>query len=203
MPTPPPSFGRRGGLALTLASASAACGASYQSVYENEVHFEHCYAVDVSPNMTQGAKLQCWADWTKRFSQGQPRDRVEYALARQRALLSGSDDPAPRMTIGAQPMAVGPQPSAAPPPVAASPVAASPLPRTPYEGPPATMALAPTAPPSAAAPPPPRGDRNLSPTQLCARDCGEAFTSCATACQRSNCYNRCGELAKKCIAECL
>lgn len=199
MPTPPPpSLGRCGGPTFALALLSTACGASYQSVYENEVHFEHCYAVDVSPNMPHGTKLQCWTDWTQRFSQGQPRDRVEYALARQRALISGSDDPAPRMTIGGQA-------SPGPPPVAASPVAA-PLPRTPYEGPPATMALAAQAATLSAAPPsppPPKPDRNLSPTQLCTRDCGEAFTSCATACRQNPCYNRCGDLAKKCIAECL
>jgi hypothetical protein len=198
--TPPySSFGRRGGLSLALVSCLTACGASYQSVYENEVHFEHCYAVDVSPNMSQSAKLQCWSEWTKRFSQGQARDRVEYAYSRQRALMSGSDDPAPRMSIG-------PQSPSGPPPLAASPVVASPLPRTPYEGPPATMALTatPAPPPSApVAAPVSQHDKNLSPTQLCARDCGESFTSCATACQRSNCYNRCGELARKCVSECL
>jgi hypothetical protein len=166
-------------------------------VYENDVHFEHCYAVDASPTMPHNVKLQCWAEWSQRFSQGQARDRVEYALARQRALLSGADDPSARIAIGAQP-------SSAPPPLAASPVVASPLPRSPYEGPPATMALASAAPaPSAAPPAPAKPEKNLSPTQLCARDCGEAFTGCATACQRSTCYNRCGELARKCIAECL
>ncbi len=194
MPHPPPSLGRRGGLPFALLACSTACGASYQSVYENEVHFEHCYAVDVSPNMPHASKLQCWSEWTKRFSQGQARDRVEYAYSRQRALLSGADDPAPRMTIGAQA-------SSAPPPLAASPVVASPLPRTPYEAPPATMAFA--APSTSASAPAPKHEANLSPTQLCARDCGEAFTSCATACQRSTCYNRCGDLARKCVADCL
>ncbi|MCU0685408.1 MAG: hypothetical protein MUF34_24740 [Polyangiaceae bacterium] len=201
MPLPLPLRGRCGGPAfafsLTVALALSACGASYQSVYENEVHFEHCYAVDVSPNMPQSSKLQCWTEWSQRFSQGQARDRVEYAYSRQRALLSGADDPAPRMTIGAQP-------SNAPPPLAASPVVASPLPRTPYEGPPATMAFAPASASASAAPAPPaKAEKNLSPTQLCTRDCGEAFTSCTTACQRNACYNRCGDLAKKCISDCL
>ncbi|HEU4536018.1 MAG TPA: hypothetical protein VFS00_17960, partial [Polyangiaceae bacterium] len=69
MPHPTPLRARRAGLAFALALGSSACGASYQSVYENEVHFEHCYAVDVSPNMSQTAKLQCWTEWTQRFSQ--------------------------------------------------------------------------------------------------------------------------------------
>jgi hypothetical protein len=58
----------------------------YQSVYEGDVRFEHCYRVDEERNVAITEKLQCWRDWSQRFHYGQSRDRISYALGRERTL---------------------------------------------------------------------------------------------------------------------
>jgi hypothetical protein len=50
-------------------------------MYECDVHFEHCYALDMS-GTTIEAKRACWQDWLSGYTYGQSRDRVEYARAR-------------------------------------------------------------------------------------------------------------------------
>jgi hypothetical protein len=59
----------------------AACGPSYQAVYECDVHFEHCYALDES-SASADAKKDCWRDWLHGYTYGQSRDRVEYGGTR-------------------------------------------------------------------------------------------------------------------------
>ncbi|HZU85234.1 MAG TPA: hypothetical protein VE987_20015, partial [Polyangiaceae bacterium] len=67
--------------ALFLAFGAAACGPSFQAVYECDVRFEHCYALDQEPAPAD-AKKQCWREWLHGYTYGQPRDRVEYAATR-------------------------------------------------------------------------------------------------------------------------
>jgi hypothetical protein len=51
-------------LATGLALAGlAGCGPSFQAVYDGDVRFEHCYALDESPNAPMAAKKDCWRDW--------------------------------------------------------------------------------------------------------------------------------------------
>ncbi|HEX4445084.1 MAG TPA: hypothetical protein VH044_00045 [Polyangiaceae bacterium] len=59
----------------------AACGPSYQAVYESDVHFEHCYALDES-GASVDSKKECWRDWLHGYTYGQSRDRVEYGGTR-------------------------------------------------------------------------------------------------------------------------
>ena len=66
----------------------SACGASYQAVYEGEVRFEHCYRLDEEPGIPPDQVRMCWKDWAQHYTFGQTRDRLEYALRRQRELTA-------------------------------------------------------------------------------------------------------------------
>jgi hypothetical protein len=64
-----------------LATGVAACGPSFQAVYECDVRFEHCYALDQGPGSLEAKKL-CWRDWLHGYTYGQSGDRIQYAAAR-------------------------------------------------------------------------------------------------------------------------
>src|SRR5580704_16522387 len=68
-------------LGLAAVGGSAACGPSFQAVYECDVHFEHCYALDQG-GATVEAQKECWRDWLHGYTYGQSRDRVEYGGTR-------------------------------------------------------------------------------------------------------------------------
>lgn len=80
-------------LALTLSAAAiaslAACGPSVQAIYEGNVRFEHCYRLDLDPQITPTHREACWREWKELYVYGQSRDRVDYADRRIRALSSG------------------------------------------------------------------------------------------------------------------
>jgi len=78
-----------GALAI-CAVAAVSCGPSFQAVYECDVHFEHCYAVDMS-DLAIAEKRLCWREWLAGYTYGESRDRVEHARSRLAAL--SSDDP--------------------------------------------------------------------------------------------------------------
>jgi hypothetical protein len=69
------------------------CGASYQAVYEGEVRFEHCYRLDEDPGIPLMQRRECWREWTQFYTFGQTRDRLEYALRRQRELTARIENP--------------------------------------------------------------------------------------------------------------
>jgi hypothetical protein len=74
---------------LALAVLVAACGPSFQTIYENDARFEHCYALEEgSASLTQ--KATCWRDWKEHHTLGQTRDRVDYAMSRYVALNSNA-----------------------------------------------------------------------------------------------------------------
>jgi hypothetical protein len=79
---------------LTL--ATLACGPSFQAVYEGDVRFEHCYAVDETPGTAAGDRAACWRDYLKNYTFGQTKDRIEYASSRHYALTSGLEEPSAR-----------------------------------------------------------------------------------------------------------
>ena len=68
--------------------ADLACGPSFQTIYENDARFEHCYALDDSATASLDKKARCWRDWKEHHTFGQTRDRVEYAQSRYVALNS-------------------------------------------------------------------------------------------------------------------
>jgi hypothetical protein len=85
------------------ALAGAACGPSFQTVYENDARFEHCYALDETPTAAMTRKADCWNDWTKNHTYGQTRDRVEYARARYDALSTVPQLPTDEAMMAAAP----------------------------------------------------------------------------------------------------
>jgi hypothetical protein len=72
--------GALGACWLALA-ACAACGPSFQAVYEGDVQFEHCYGLDMG-TATPEAKRSCWRTWVASYTYGQSRDRIDYAAKR-------------------------------------------------------------------------------------------------------------------------
>lgn len=77
-------------IALGSMVAALACGPSYQTVYEADVTFEHCYALDDRADAPLAGKRDCWQTWRRRFAAGQSRDKMEYAAARAEALSRGT-----------------------------------------------------------------------------------------------------------------
>jgi hypothetical protein len=69
------------GLVATGAGATTGCGPSFQAVYECDVNFEHCYALDQG-SASPDAMKACWREWLHSYTYGQSRDRVEYAATR-------------------------------------------------------------------------------------------------------------------------
>jgi hypothetical protein len=85
--------------AAPAAMGGIACGPSFQAVYECDVHFEHCYALDESGASVE-QKKECWRDWLHGYTYGQSRDRVEYGGTRYSELsldptLPSEDQPSP------------------------------------------------------------------------------------------------------------
>lgn len=113
------------GVVFGAASVGAfACGPSFQAVHDGEARFEHCYALDERPNEPLEKKAECWNDWAKHYTYGQTRDRVQYAVARARALGQVPNLPTDEAMMSAAPgegvrnAAVAPAPTSAfaPPP---------------------------------------------------------------------------------------
>ena len=88
--------------------AFCACGPSFQTIYENDARFEHCYALDESATTSLAKKAECWNDWKSNHTFGQTRDRVEYAHSRYVA-LNQSDVPTDEAMMHAAPGEVGEQ----------------------------------------------------------------------------------------------
>jgi hypothetical protein len=83
------------GLALL---SSLGCGASMEAVYEGEVRFERCMALDARADVTPTARRACWHEWVGHYSYAQSRDRIDHAEQRidELALGVGSLSRAPR-----------------------------------------------------------------------------------------------------------
>ena len=94
---------------LLLLPIALACGPSFQTIYENDARFEHCYALDDSANASLAQKAACWKDWKERHTFGQTRDRVEYAQSRYVALSQVPDLPTDEAMMQAAPGEVGEQ----------------------------------------------------------------------------------------------
>jgi len=80
------------GAALLLGSAS--CGTNMQAVYEGDVRFEHCMALDWRESVY---RRRCWIEWVAFYTYGQTRDRVLHAQRRiqQLGLSEAAGQPAP------------------------------------------------------------------------------------------------------------
>lgn len=68
---------------------TVSCGASIQALYEGDVRFEHCMALDARPDVERALREICWGEWVTFYTFGQTRDRIEYARMRQRQIAAG------------------------------------------------------------------------------------------------------------------
>jgi hypothetical protein len=189
----------------------------YQSVYEGDVRFEHCYRVDEERNIAIAEKMQCWRDWTQRFHYGQSRDRISYALARQRTLaqaLAAGQPAAPRGAADAQKSAL-PQPKnlyAPPPPTLAPASLETAPPGDPLRGnreasspdagsvdPPRSLAAAHLG---TAKTEPPYATLVDAPGASCAGACVKTWSSCKQPCKAGACRAACDDEYRGCMKAC-
>jgi hypothetical protein len=188
--------GRPTGAALTLAVSSAllapsllavGCGASIQAVYEGDVRFEHCMALDAKPEGRDAIRRACWTEWVEFYTYGQTRDRVRYA--EQRIVQLGG-------TAGTAGMADGG--------LADDPLQA-PAPRTGLLAPPAEAGA-----PEGGPPPPSPGitgaaiDAGAPNEELarCREDCHAARDECERPCRSARCRKACAANLPSCLAAC-
>ncbi len=76
--------------AVAMALGGGGCGASIQAVYEGNVRFEHCMALDAQAEVTPVIRRACWVEWVQFYTYGQTRDRVVHAQIRIQQLNNGS-----------------------------------------------------------------------------------------------------------------
>jgi len=176
-----------------VAALLGACGPSFQTIYENDARFEHCYALDDSATATLEQKSACWKDWKEHHTFGQTRDRVEYAQSRSVA-LSSADVPTDEAMMHAAPGEVGehtqltaptPTNAFAPPEAMMAAVDAGT-----HASPPPTIT-------AFVAPPPPAADAG-APVRpraaVCTDECTRAFQECKSSRDAGSCddgYDRC------------
>jgi hypothetical protein len=165
-------------VAGALAGAGAiSCGASIQVVYEGDVRFEHCMALDSRPDVKPTIRRACWEGWVKFYTFGQTRDRIDYARKREQQLSAASDfdeaDWVPPQT-GAPIAAPDPTSAFAPPPMMLG-----------NDG----------GPPDAAAPVP-------DERQACTADCQQSLDACRHACKTAPCEKACSGYYKRCTKRC-
>jgi hypothetical protein len=173
-----------------LLLALLSCGPSFQAIYEGDARFEHCYAMDDNPNASLHEKGDCWKDWYQHYTYGQTRDRVEYAVARARALSRAPQVPTDEAMM-----------AAAPGEVPAGRSVAAPAPTSAFAPPPKTLAEMDGGAPSSSSLPPPRRDTRHAtpatsaalptgpslpppppPESECVGVCRQTWESCASAC---------------------
>ncbi|HEY8087833.1 MAG TPA: hypothetical protein VIF09_08310 [Polyangiaceae bacterium] len=197
-------FGRRGipgirwgavGLGVVAAVAGAGgtgCGPSFQAVYECDVRFEHCYALDQQP-IGVDAQKACWREWLHNYTYGQSRDRVEYAAARFSELSLDPTLP----SVDTPTHVHRPQNNAAPLPTSAF----APPPNLAGESTPALAAT--TPPPATAAATSPRAVAAAAhaPGEQCTIACAERWSGCRKDCKDGAC-DACDGSYRACVPAC-
>lgn len=89
--------------AVASAAGLFACGPSFQAIYEGNVRFEHCYALEENAQAPMPKKAACWREWSEQYTYGQTRDRIQYATARYVALSQAPSLPTDEAMMMAAP----------------------------------------------------------------------------------------------------
>jgi len=173
---------------VILAAGVISCGASIQAVYEGDVRFEHCMAIDSSPDVKPALPAQCWEEWLKFYTFGQTRDRIEHARTRVKQLGASSDfsegewrsQPPPKAAAVPDPTSV-----LAPPPMLLATDGGAQEGGAPLDG---------GAADAAANVPLPGAD--------CAAECEPAYASCRKECKTPACEKGCATKYKRCMKRC-
>jgi hypothetical protein len=172
--------------AALLGLGSVSCGASLQALYEGDVRFEHCMALDSRSDMKPTIRRACWDEWRTYYTFGQTRDRIEYAALRDRQLSGASDFDEGDWQIDGSggPSSVDPTSALAPPPMLiAAPVVDAGVEDAQAD---ASDAEADSAPPAAP----------------CASDCEQSWSSCRGECNAASCEKECSSKYKRCMKRC-
>jgi hypothetical protein len=166
--------------------AAVACGPSFQAVYEGDVRFEHCYALDQGP-VSPDAKKECWSGWLHDYTYGQSRDRVEYAGTRFSELSLDPTLPTEERPVKHAQMQASPVPTSAfaPPPSLAERVTTE------------AAASGTTAPPPGRTP----VAAVRAPGEECAEGCSGYWKTCKASCKGAAC-EACDKAYKLCVPGC-
>lgn len=164
-------------VAAALAGLGAvSCGASIKSLYEGDVRFEHCMALDARPDVKPTIRRGCWDEWVEFYTFGQTRDRIDYARLREKQLSTASDfDEADWVSPNAGRKLAAPDPTSA-------------------FAPPPAMLVADGGAPDASAP--------EKPQNACANDCQQSLDACRQACKTAPCEKACSARYKRCARRC-
>ena len=174
---------------LLGAGVLSACGASIQAVYEGDVRFEHCMALDSRPEVKPTIRRACWDEWLRFYTFGQNRDRVEYARVRINQLHMASDFHEGDGQAAKRTAAAAPEPTSAlaPPPMTlTSGDAGAPKPATDGGAPRSDEHQADKTPPASA----------------CATQCEDAWNVCKRDCKTPGCDKACTAKYKRCMRKC-
>ncbi|MBN1610008.1 MAG: hypothetical protein JW940_25500 [Polyangiaceae bacterium] len=144
-----------------------ACGPSIQSIYEGDVRFEHCYRLDLDPNITPSLRQMCWREWVGSYTYGQTQDRANYARRRLEQLKSQPQETA--MMLDPPPDPALPLPPAFAPPPAEHVSAHRPPPPTAQAGSASVERLAESRVP------------DDPPGEACADSCRQTWAACSPA----------------------
>jgi hypothetical protein len=165
-------------VAAALGGAGAlSCGASIQALYEGDVRFEHCMALDARPDVKPTIRRGCWEEWAQFYTFGQTRDRIDYALLREKQLSTASDfDEADWVSPNAG-RSIAPDPTSA------------------FAPPPLTVAT------DGGAPDASRGAEHTAQSD-CAADCQQGLDACRQGCKTAPCEKACSSRYKRCARRC-
>jgi hypothetical protein len=166
-------------------------------VYEGDVRFEHCYALDQTQAPTE-AKKDCWRDWLHVYTYGQSSDRIEFAAARFSELSLDpttlpSVDPGTRPKRPRNVAAPLPTNAFAPPPNVAGDGAEK------GSGGPAQAVSA-----AAVVPAPPTGRVQVgarAPGEECTAACADRWSACRKGCSGPAC-DACDQSYRACVPAC-
>jgi hypothetical protein len=165
-------------LAAALACAGAAsCGASIRTLYEGDVRFEHCMALDARPDVKPTLRRACWEQWAELYTFGQTRDRIEYARLRKEQLSTASDFDDADWIV----------------PKTGAPIAA-PDPTSAFAPPPSILLTDGGAPASA-------GDAGVA-VHDCDADCQHVADACRAQCKGAYRITACDARFKRCARRC-
>jgi hypothetical protein len=167
--------------AMLAAASVVSCGASIRAVYEGDVRFEHCMALDARPDVKPTLRRNCWEEWTSFYTFGQTRDRVDYAHLREAQLGAASDFD----EVEGAPFKQGEIAAVAPDPTSAM-------------APPPLMVASDGGTPDAAAP----VNEDDSPHARCAAVCQQGLDACRKGCRSAPCEQACSARQQRCATRC-
>lgn len=179
-------------VAAGVGVAGTGCGPSFQAVYECEVRFEHCYALDQDPARTEAQKA-CWRVWLHDYTYGQSRDKVEYAEARFSELSLDPTLPSEDVVSHAHHH----RDNASPLPTSAF----APPPNVAGDGVAGAASQAAQAAVAAVTPPRTGPGAPTAPGEQCTDACAQRWTACRKGCTDGQC-NGCDAAYKACVPAC-